>query len=139
MGWFGRRAAPKEPPKPYWVTRIRRHVLDLILASAQSQHPNEFGGLLRAQKGVVTELLVLPGTVSGSTHAIFQLHMLPIDFSVKGTVHSHPSPNPSPSGADRELFARFGSTHIIVASPYNLRTWRAYNGSGDPIQMEVVD
>lgn len=136
--WKRKPSAPKER-KPYWITRVRRDVLELVFASARSQHPNEFGALLRAEKGVITEVLVLPGTVSGGTHAIFQLHMLPIDFSVKGTVHSHPSPNPQPSGADRELFAKFGSTHIIVARPYNERSWRAYNARGEPIALTIVD
>jgi proteasome lid subunit RPN8/RPN11 len=144
MNWrFWRPKQPREkeskPAKPYWISQIRRDALELIFASARSQHPNEFGALLRAEKGVITEVLVLPGTVSGNTHAIFQLNMLPIDFSVKGTVHSHPSPNPNPSNADKELFSRFGSTHIIVARPYDERTWRAYNGRGEPIAMRVVE
>lgn len=139
MGLFGRRKQPHEPPKPYWVSKIRRNALRLIMESAKSQHPHEFGGLLRVRDGVITEVLILPGTVSGETHAIFQLGMLPIDFSVKGTVHSHPSPNPSPSDADRDLFLRFGTTHIIIAMPYGEHTWRAYNARGEPIQLAVVD
>lgn len=141
MNWrfWQRPDKPRRAPKPYWITKIRRDVLDLIFASARSQHPNEFGAMLRAEHGVITELLVIPGTVSGATHAIFQLNMLPIDFTVKGTVHSHPSPNPSPSQADKELFTRFGSTHIIVARPYNEHTWRAYNARGEPITLTIVD
>jgi proteasome lid subunit RPN8/RPN11 len=138
--WKPRGPAPAaKPPKPYWLQSIQRDALNLILESARSQHPNEFGALLRAQKGVVTEVVVLPGTVSGATHAIFQLNMLPIDFSIKGTVHSHPTPNPRPSNADLELFARFGTTHIIVAQPYTERSWRAYNARGEPISLGVVD
>lgn len=139
MGWFRRKPRDAEPPKPYWVTKVRRDVLRLICESAKSQHPNEFGGLLRARQGVLTEVLILPGTVSGETHAIFQLGMLPIDFSVKGTVHSHPSSNANPSGADLELFLRFGTTHIIVGMPYTEQTCRAYNARGEPITLEVVD
>lgn len=118
---------------------MRRDVLDLICETAKSQHPNEFGGLLRREKGVITELLVLPGTVSGPTHAIFQFHMLPIDFSVVGTVHSHPGSIPKPSGADKELFRRYGNTHIIIAEPYTERTWRGYDGLANPIKIDVVD
>lgn len=140
VGWlFGRRKEPKpEPPAAPRVLRIRRSALDLLCASARSQHPHEFGGVLRAEKGIITEVLILPGTVSGETHAIFQFSMLPIDFSVKGTVHSHPGGNPLPSGADLELFRKFGTRHIIVAEPYVPRTCRAYDGRGEPIRFEVV-
>lgn len=139
MRWFRRKPAETAAPRPYWVTKVHRDVVRLFCETARSQHPHEFGGLLRAEKGVLTEILILPGTVSGDTHAIFQLHMLPIDFSVKGTVHSHPTPDPRPSGADRELFERFGSTHIIVAHPYTDRSWRAYNSRGEPVQLDVVE
>lgn len=138
MGFFGRKKTTA-PPQPYWIRKIRRNVVRLICESAKSQHPHEFGGLLRARDGIITEILILPGTVSGETHAIFQLGMLPIDFSVKGTVHSHPSANASPSGADLDLFLKFGTTHIIVGMPYDERTWRAYNARGEPIELEVVD
>lgn len=137
--WFGRRKTPEAPAKPVSPPKIRRDVIDLICASAKSQHPNEFGGVLRAHKGVITEILLLPGTVSGQSHAIFQLNMLPIDFSVRGTVHSHPSGVPLPSGADLELFRRFGTFHIIIGEPYTPRTWRAYNGRGEPVRVEVVE
>jgi proteasome lid subunit RPN8/RPN11 len=140
MGFFrrGRRDKEPRPPPRRRITKVNRSVIELISAAAQEQHPNEFGGTLRAQGDAITEVLLVPGTVSGATHAIFQLHMLPIDMSVKGTVHSHPGGNPRPSNADRELFARFGTTHIIIAEPYTARTWRAYDGRGQPIELEVV-
>ena len=80
----------------------------------------------------------LPGTVSGDVHAVFQLHMLPIDFSVVGTVHSHPSGNYRPSEADLHLFSKFGRIHIIVGSPYTPATWQAYNHDGTPLTLDVV-
>ncbi len=138
VGLFGRRKeAPPSPPSPR--PKIRRDVIDLICETAKSQHPHEFGAVLRAEKGVITELLVVPGTVSGRSHAIFHLSMLPIDFSAKGTVHSHPGSVPLPSEADLDLFRRYGNLHIIVAEPYTTRTWRAYNGRGEPVQVDVVD
>ena len=85
---------------PDW--KIKRKCLDLINECAKSTYPNEFGGLLRVdleRKNTIIELVMLPGTISGETHAIFKLHMLPIDFSIVGTVHSHPSYSARPSGA----------------------------------------
>ncbi|MBW3581869.1 MAG: hypothetical protein KY455_02115, partial [Euryarchaeota archaeon] len=54
------------------ATKIRRHILELILQASKEQYPNEFGGLLRAEKGVIEELVLLPGTISGDSSAIFQ-------------------------------------------------------------------
>lgn len=142
VGWlFGRKkeGEPAPPPAPPKRPKIRRDVLELICQTARSQHPHEFGGLLRAEKGVITEILMLPGTVSGRTHATFQLHMLPIDFNVRGTVHSHPGSVPRPSEADLDLFRRYGTFHIIVAEPYTMQSWRSYDGRGNPVQVEVVD
>lgn len=121
--------------------KIKQECLDLILECAKSNYPNEFGGLLRVEqklKNLITELVILPGTISGDAHAIFQLHMLPIDFSIVGSVHSHPGPNPRPSKADLNLFSNFGRVHIIVASPYNQTSWRAYDYNGKELDITII-
>src|SRR6266568_3050622 len=73
------------------VEAITRKTLRMILEASRDIYPREFGAILRAEQGVITELLLIPGTVSGNRHAIFQIHMIPTDFAVVGTVHSHPS------------------------------------------------
>ena len=120
-------------------TPIKKETLNLILEVSKENYPMEFGGMLRVEKGIITEILLLPGTVSGDSHAIFHLHMLPIDFSVKGTVHSHPSYNFHPSEADLALFSKFGSTHIIVGMPFNKKSWQGYDYKGNSIELTVVD
>jgi len=110
----------------------------MILEASKDTYPKEFAAILRAEEGVITELLLLPGTISGDVHAVFQLHMLPIDFSVVGTIHSHPSGNYSPSEADLGLFSHFGRIHIIAGKPYTEGTWRAYDHYGTPWPLEVV-
>ncbi len=120
------------------ISRIDRETLDFIFAASRSSHPREFIGVLRAGEGVVKEVLLLPGTLSSNDSAILRLHMLPIDPSACGTVHSHPSPSASPSGADLALFSKFGYVHIIVAFPYDERSWKAYDHKGDHITLEVV-
>jgi proteasome lid subunit RPN8/RPN11 len=121
------------------VTMIKRSVLELIMAAARENYPNEWSGQLRAREGVVHEITMLPGTRVGRDSALVNLWMLPIDFSVVGSVHSHPSGNVNPSGADLEFFGKFGSVHIIAGVPYSLRSWRAYDGDGEPMDLEVVD
>ncbi len=121
--------------------QITKRCLRLILESAKSTYPKEFGGLLRVDettKQTITEVMLLPGTISGDSHAIFQLHMMPVDFSIVGTVHSHPLGVPRPSDADLELFRKHGRVHIIVATPYNETSWKAFDHTGDPIEMRVV-
>jgi len=121
------------------VRSIRRKTLNMILEASKSSHPNEFGALLRAKEGVINELILLPGTISGTRSAIFHLHMLPIDFSIIGTVHSHPSPSFHPSGADFSFFERFGRIHIVVRHPYPENDWAAYNLRGERIDLEITD
>ena len=121
--------------------KIKRECLDLILEASKSSYPNEFGGLLRVDEEdehTIAELVLLPGTISGNSHAIFRMHMLPIDFSIVGTVHSHSSPVPRPSGADLELFQKRGQVHIIAASPFNMSSWKAYNYKGEEINLEII-
>jgi len=123
--------------------KITRSCLDLILECSKSNYPNEFGGLLRLRvnpnsKDVINEIVILPGTVAGEAHAIFQLHMLPIDFSIVGTVHSHPSYSSRPSDADLHLFGKYGKVHIIAAMPYAEDSWKAYNYNGEEIEMSVI-
>ena len=138
MSFFKRKE--KVPPvKKTW--KITRRCLKLILEASKSNYPREFGGLLRvdaASKDTIAEIVLLPGTVSGESHAIFQLHMLPIDFSIIGTVHSHPSPVPRPSDADLHLFGKFGRVHIIVASPFNEHSWKAYDYNGNDLEIKIV-
>ena len=120
------------------VKFITRKVLGMMLAASKDSHPNEFACVLRAEGDTITEILLVPGTISGARTAILRLHMLPIDFSVVGSAHSHPTPNAIPSRADLELFSRFGPIHMIIGYPYIMNSWRAYNRDGETINLEVV-
>src|SRR5439155_479247 len=93
------------------VTAIARKTLRMILEASRDMYPREFGAILRAEEGTITELILVPGTVSGKRHAIFQLHTLPADSSVVGTVHSHPSGVYEPSDEDLAPFNKFVGFH----------------------------
>jgi proteasome lid subunit RPN8/RPN11 len=54
--------------------------------------------------------------------------MLPIDFSIVGTVHSHPSGDLAPSTEDCNHF--FGSILMIVGFPFAGEANAAVYGSG---------
>ncbi len=118
---------------------ITRRCLDSALACGRSSFPNEFGGVLRADPpGIISDLLLLPGTTAGHRHANFQLYMMPIDLGTAGTVHSHPSGALHPSEADVRLFRHWGQRHIILGSPFGPGQWRAYDGNGEEVHMEVI-
>jgi proteasome lid subunit RPN8/RPN11 len=140
MGLFHRR--PKAPlvPRQWFITK---RCLELIVASSKSSYPKEFGALLRVdeeEKTTISEVVLLPGTISGNAHAIFRLYMLPIDYSVVGTVHSHPSSIARPSNADLDLFGHFGRVHLIVGvSAFGQVSWRAYDHEGRPLDVKVKE
>ncbi len=94
---------------------------------------------MRAEEGVIEELLLLPGTIQGEDSGTLRLHMLPVDYSVVGSVHSHPGYSARPSDADLAFFAYFGSVHIITCLPFDETSWRAYNLRGERIQLPVLD
>jgi len=136
---FFKKNKKKNYPRKDW--KITKTCLNLILESSKDSYPNEFGALLRVDdynKNIISELVMLPGTISGDSHAIFRLHMQPIDFSIVGTVHSHPSYSSNPSNADLELFRKHGKIHIIAAKPYTFSSWKSYDYKGNQIVVTVL-
>jgi len=121
---------------PLW--KIKRELLKMIMEASKSSYPDEFGAFLRAKHGIIYELVMLPGTLSGGRSVIYNLMMKPIDFTIVGSVHSHPSGVPLPSEADLRMFSRTGDVHIIVAYPYTLTSWKAYNRIGEEIDVKVI-
>jgi proteasome lid subunit RPN8/RPN11 len=138
MGFFRHKATQHIPP--HW--KITRKCLDMIFESSKSNYPQEFGALLRVDrvnKTTIIEVVLLPGTISGDSHAIFHLYMLPVDFSVVGTVHSHPSSIARPSNADLDLFNHFGRIHIIVGvSPFGDVSWKSFDYMGHEVPIEII-
>jgi proteasome lid subunit RPN8/RPN11 len=121
--------------------KITKECFAMISESAKSMYPKEFGGLLRCdddEKDTITEIVLLPGTISGESHAIFQMHMKPFDLSIVGTVHSHPSSSYRPSEADKMLFSKYGKIHIIIASPFSSVSWKAFDKKGEQTAMYII-
>ena len=119
---------------------IRERTLQELLTLAKESHPREFAAILRANSKtkVITEFLVLPGTLSSSVSALLRLEMLHADFNLVGTYHSHPSGLPLPSRADLIFFEKFGIVHIIVAYPYDMKSWKAYDFRGNSVHLKVL-
>ena len=120
---------------------IKKEMLGDILKNAVVVHPREMILLLRGKTRnkqiVITDLIVPPLATHGIGFSSFQPYMLPMDFSLVGTVHSHPSGVAKPSLSD--LNYSFGKVILIVAFPYNsLETVAAYNHSGEKLTLKIV-
>ncbi len=120
------------------VRHIRRGCLQAFLGGGAESYPLEFAAMLRVEGDTVTELILLP-TIQGDEHAIINTWMQPVDKTIRGTAHSHPDPHPYPSDADFEFFEANGTIHLIACQPYDMDSWRAYDGTGVPVYLEVID
>ncbi len=117
---------------------IEGELLDAINESARHSFPNEFLCLLRAEKRVITEMVLLPGTVSGERHGILDINMAPMALGIVGSAHSHPGRNNEPSDADRGFFNSMGGVHIITCLPFDRNSWKAYDRSGFPVDVDII-
>ncbi len=128
----------KDVEKPK-IWGIKKAMIDFIIEASKDSYPNEFYAKLLQKKGIIVEFSIIR-TIQGRTHAIPFTYMEPPDIFLEtaGTVHSHPSGNNRPSGADLQFFSKMGPVHIIIGYPYTEDTWQAYNRNGKSIELKVV-
>jgi proteasome lid subunit RPN8/RPN11 len=123
------------------VVQINDELLDAMLEGARRLHPKETILLLRGRKTdhtlVVSDLVVPPLATHGHGFAGIRTYMLPMDFSIIGTFHSHPSGNTMPSSAD--LNHSLGRILIITGYPYEDENDIAvYNRSGERLVLHIA-
>jgi len=123
------------------TVQVSDELLQTIFKSAHRLHPKEAIFLLRGKKTKnlikVSELVVPPLATYGQGFANVPVYMLPMDFSIVGTVHSHPSGNLAPSTWDLNHF--LGIILMIVGFPFT--DWRnvaVYNRSGEKLTLEIT-
>jgi proteasome lid subunit RPN8/RPN11 len=122
--------------------RIQRIVVDSILTYAKVLHPKEGILLLRGRNSkntlLIDEVVIPPFAVHGTGFSRFPVHMLPADFSIVGTAHSHPSGILSPSIGDLNNF--YGKVMIITGHPYHSEQHIAiFNNDGKILKFKVFD
>jgi proteasome lid subunit RPN8/RPN11 len=120
---------------------LSAELLDAIFEGARRLYPRETILLLRGKKSKdsveVRELVVPPLATHGHGFANIPLYMLPMDFSIVGTVHSHPSGNIMPSDADVNHF--FGRVLMIVGFPFmDERNVAVYNSHGEKLSLLIT-
>jgi proteasome lid subunit RPN8/RPN11 len=120
---------------------IPSNILETIYAGAKELYPRESFLLLRGKKHKgnidITDLVLAPFSVHGQGEVHFNPYMFAGDFSLVGTVHSHPSGNISPSHVDLNYF--FGRILMIVGPPFEGRGCiAAYDSNGDKLPVEIT-
>ena len=123
------------------IVQLPKELLDAIFAGAKQLYPRESFLLLRGKKRkdiiYVSDLIIAPLAVHGRGFANFSPYMLPMDFSIVGTVHSHPSGNISPSNTDLNHF--FGRILMIVGYPFEgKRCVAVYDSNGENLPLEIT-
>jgi proteasome lid subunit RPN8/RPN11 len=123
------------------LVNIKRQVINSILDYAKACHPREGILLLRGKtrkgKTIIEEVVIPPLSVRGSGFSNFPLHMLPIDFTIVGTMHSHPSGALRPSTTDLNHF--YGKIMIITAYPYRSeQDIIVLDGKGNNVSYEII-
>ncbi len=121
---------------------LARSVIDSILDYSKGAYPNEAILLLTGKNSkdriVIDGIEVPPLAVHGAGFSNFPTHMLPMDFSIIGTAHSHPSGVLNPSAPDMNNF--YGRLMIITAYPYETESDLAvFDSSGNIVKYEVLE
>jgi len=126
---------------PSTIVELPKNILDAIFAGAKELYPRESFLLLRGKKkkGIisVSDLVLAPFAAHGEGFAHFSPYMFSGDFSLVGTVHSHPSGNTKPSHVDLNYF--FGRVLMIVGYPFEGEDCIAvYDGDGERMLLKIT-
>ncbi len=121
---------------------IAENVAHTLLEIARNTHPREMLMLLRGKKEKdfvkIDEVLFAPLSQHDGSSTSFRFDLLPIDFTIIGLAHSHPSGNPYPSLEDLNNF--IGSVMLILTPPYqSLEDIHAFNPRGERVSIYLED
>jgi proteasome lid subunit RPN8/RPN11 len=123
------------------IVQIEKSVADSILSSATDAYPKEAILLLRGKveenRILISEVVIPPLSTHGMGFSSFPHIMLPMDLSVMGISHSHPSGNLQPSIHDMNHF--YGRIMVIAAHPFqSYDDIGVFNKKGDRVLLEIV-
>jgi proteasome lid subunit RPN8/RPN11 len=123
------------------LVRFKKSVADSILSYAIDAYPREGILLLRGKVGkgeiLINDVLIPPLATHGRGFSGFPSIMLPMDLSLMGISHSHPSGSLQPSNQDLNHF--YGRIMVITAYPFrSYSDIGVFNSHGDRLPHEVV-
>lgn len=129
--------------------KIRKEILDQIVAHAVEELPNECCGLLIGTPDMVEDAARARNAKRSRTR--FQVepadHFAAIrraraaGFEIVGAYHSHPSGPSGPSDTDRARLTDPSMFHVIVSLAHGTRTVRAFrlsDGNFSPLELVPV-
>jgi len=119
--------------------KIKKELLNGLLALCKNQHPREILGLLRIINGIAIEYILPPGAITSNTSGLFIPSRLGFDLTLKGSIHSHPSGNPNPSLIDINKVFKTKKFNFIIAYPYNLSSIKCFNNKGREIEFRIIN
>lgn len=130
----------KFSPKPEAAKTvfISGNALESALEAAKNLFPNEFIGLFREKKGVLSELILAPFSEYGPDSSGFSDWHLPLDSSITASFHSHPGWGNAPSQQDLLFFSKTYRNHLIACRPYSPRAVACYDNLGRKTSFEIV-
>lgn len=120
---------------------FKASVINSLLSYARNSHPNEGILLLRGEISkdeiMVKEVVIPPLATHGEGFSSFPLHMLPLDLSIIGTAHSHPSGVLRPSLEDLTHF--YSRIMVIMAYPYSTeKNIAVFDKEGNMIRYSII-
>ena len=120
--------------------KIKKKILLTIMELSKESFPNEFSGMLVGDKDekIINDIYIIPATISNHNSSTLRLDLVPMSFSVVGSVHSHPSSSSVASRADQRFF-QSKAINIISRYPYSPYDFTAYNHKGEQISLEIID
>ncbi len=126
------------------MTRVQltKTLAESLLAFSKDQYPNEMIVLLRAKKTkdvlLIHQVVFAPFMTGAHSSSTFNRYQVPIDASIVGTAHSHPSGSKNPSLQD--TLHIYGSVMMIVAYPFvGPDCIAVYDSKANPVSWDLVD
>lgn len=122
------------------ILEVEKELIEEILDFARFKHPKEAILLLRGDvKGDiihVTDYLFPPYASSDNGSASFPTYMIPIDFRIIGTLHTHPTGNNTPSITDHHNF--YGRVMVLIGYPYELSNLVCYTKNSESVEIKII-
>jgi len=120
---------------------VEKGLLGEMLMFAKDRHPKEavlmLRGNVKKESITVTDYLFPPFATTNSISASYPIHMLPIDFSIVGTAHSHPSGSLQLSAQDMNNI--YGRISMVMGFPYGLEDVAAYSKQAERLLVKLID
>ena len=119
--------------------RIKRELVESICEAAQNTYPQEFLALIGGDpdNNLIEELVMVPA-IYGEKFSSLRRDLIPLDFSIIGTVHSHPSRHLRASRGDLVAFPKLGQVHLIIGLPFDLSSLKLFDNKGKELEYEVI-